>query len=216
MRTIQAFEDAEGFFNADNHLVDCILQGAIGFLGEASIAGGIAGEGGAGSEERGGENGGVMMCFMIDPFSWLVSLLAFCLMPLPTPGGWGFFQGMEGFFIFLGLPLERTCFWGILNQGNRAGLWLPQLFPLNPPLIPDYRLLLKIGEGAFGQIWMGRDALGLHRAIKVFGTKISNHWNRIRLNIMASAITRRFRTSTRACWKFIMWESKKRRGITTT
>ena len=33
--------------------------------------------------------------------------------------------------------------------------------------IPDYRLLLKIGEGAFGQIWMGRDALGLHRAIKV-------------------------------------------------
>ena len=35
------------------------------------------------------------------------------------------------------------------------------------PHIPDYRLLLKIGEGAFGQIWMGRDALGLHRAIKV-------------------------------------------------
>lgn len=35
------------------------------------------------------------------------------------------------------------------------------------PHIPDYRLMLKIGEGAFGQIWMGRDALGLHRAIKV-------------------------------------------------
>ena len=39
------------------------------------------------------------------------------------------------------------------------------------PHIPDYRLMLKIGEGAFGQIWMGRDALGLHRAIKVIRYK---------------------------------------------
>jgi len=39
--------------------------------------------------------------------------------------------------------------------------------PLQPPEIPDYELILLIGEGGFGQIWMGRDVLGLHRAIKV-------------------------------------------------
>ena len=58
LRAVQSLENTEGFFNANDHLIDGILQGAIGFLGEASIAGGIAGEGGAGSEERGGENGG--------------------------------------------------------------------------------------------------------------------------------------------------------------
>ena len=47
--------------------------------------------------------------------------MAFCLMPLPTPGGRGFFQGMEGFFIFLGLPLERTCFLG--NIESRQSGW---------------------------------------------------------------------------------------------
>ena len=36
-----------------------------------------------------------------------------------------------------------------------------------PPPIPDYELILLIGEGGFGEIWMGRDALGLYRAIKV-------------------------------------------------
>jgi serine/threonine protein kinase len=36
-----------------------------------------------------------------------------------------------------------------------------------PPSIPDYELTLLIGEGAYGQIWMGRDALGLYRAVKV-------------------------------------------------
>ena len=39
--------------------------------------------------------------------------------------------------------------------------------PPQPPPIPDYELILLIGEGGFGQIWMGRDVLGLYRAIKV-------------------------------------------------
>ena len=36
-----------------------------------------------------------------------------------------------------------------------------------PPHISDYQLICMIGEGAFGQIWLGRDALGLYRAVKV-------------------------------------------------
>ena len=39
--------------------------------------------------------------------------------------------------------------------------------PPQPPRIPDYELILLIGEGGFGQIWMGRDVLGLYRAVKV-------------------------------------------------
>ena len=35
------------------------------------------------------------------------------------------------------------------------------------PKIPDYDLIKLIGEGGFGQIWMGKDALGLYRAIKI-------------------------------------------------
>ncbi len=38
---------------------------------------------------------------------------------------------------------------------------------LQPKEIPDYELILLIDEGGFGQIWMGRDVLGLHRAIKI-------------------------------------------------
>jgi serine/threonine protein kinase len=33
--------------------------------------------------------------------------------------------------------------------------------------IPDYDLIKLVGEGGFGQIWMGKDALGLYRAIKI-------------------------------------------------
>ena len=40
-------------------------------------------------------------------------------------------------------------------------------FPPNPLQIPDYELIKLIGEGGFGQIWMGRDVLGLYRAIKI-------------------------------------------------
>ncbi len=36
-----------------------------------------------------------------------------------------------------------------------------------PPHISDYQLICMIGEGAFGRIWLGRDALGLYRAVKV-------------------------------------------------
>ena len=43
----------------------------------------------------------VMMCFMVDPFSWLVSLMAFCLMLLTTSAGWCFFQGTDFFNFFL-------------------------------------------------------------------------------------------------------------------
>ncbi len=37
-----------------------------------------------------------------------------------------------------------------------------------PPIsIPDHELLVRIGEGSYGEVWLGRTALGTYRAIKI-------------------------------------------------
>lgn len=36
-----------------------------------------------------------------------------------------------------------------------------------PPAIPDHQLLLRIGTGAYGDVWLARSALGSYRAIKI-------------------------------------------------
>src|SRR5688572_9004505 len=36
-----------------------------------------------------------------------------------------------------------------------------------PPAIPDHTLLRRIGEGAFGEVWLARSALGTLRAVKI-------------------------------------------------
>src|SRR5262245_61273893 len=36
-----------------------------------------------------------------------------------------------------------------------------------PPVIPDHHLLRRIGEGAYGEVWLARNVLGTHRAVKI-------------------------------------------------
>lgn len=36
-----------------------------------------------------------------------------------------------------------------------------------PPAVPDHQLLQRIGTGAYGEVWLGRNALGTLRAVKV-------------------------------------------------
>jgi serine/threonine protein kinase len=40
-----------------------------------------------------------------------------------------------------------------------------------PPDVPDYELLQPIGHGAYGEVWLGRDVLGIFRAVKIIRRK---------------------------------------------
>src|SRR6185436_13591147 len=37
----------------------------------------------------------------------------------------------------------------------------------DPPLVPDYELISRIGIGAYGTVWLARSTLGTFRAVKV-------------------------------------------------
>jgi len=39
--------------------------------------------------------------------------------------------------------------------------------PASPPHIPDHTLMHRIGEGAYGEVWLARSALGQPRAVKI-------------------------------------------------
>src|SRR5262249_43918811 len=44
---------------------------------------------------------------------------------------------------------------------------LPAGAVTSPPLIPDHTLLRPIGRGAYGEVWLGRNVMGVLRAVKV-------------------------------------------------
>src|ERR1041384_7027286 len=35
------------------------------------------------------------------------------------------------------------------------------------PTVPDHQLLRRIGRGAYGEVWLARNVLGLYRAVKI-------------------------------------------------
>jgi tetratricopeptide (TPR) repeat protein len=39
--------------------------------------------------------------------------------------------------------------------------------PPNPPCIPDYQLVRRIGQGSYGEVWLARSVMGACRAIKI-------------------------------------------------
>jgi serine/threonine protein kinase len=39
--------------------------------------------------------------------------------------------------------------------------------PEQPPPIPDFALLRRIGRGAYGEVWLARSVTGVHRAVKI-------------------------------------------------
>ena len=51
------------------------------------------------------------------------------------------------------------------EAGSRARL--ARLAENLPPLIPDHELLRRIGLGSYGEVWLARNVMGTHRAVKV-------------------------------------------------
>ncbi len=49
------------------------------------------------------------------------------------------------------------------------GLTGPPLQKLRdaPPQVPDHELIRRIGQGAYGEVWLARNALGTWRAAKI-------------------------------------------------
>src|SRR5215475_3321672 len=44
-----------------------------------------------------------------------------------------------------------------------------------PPDIPDHKLLRRIGGGSYGDVWLGKNVMGVYRAIKIVYRKRFNH-----------------------------------------
>src|SRR6266496_3645979 len=43
------------------------------------------------------------------------------------------------------------------------------------PQVPDHQLLRRIGEGAYGEVWLARSVMGTYRAVKVIYRKTFEH-----------------------------------------
>jgi hypothetical protein len=46
---------------------------------------------------------------------------------------------------------------------------VPSMPPLDrsPPQIADYELVKRIGHGSYGEVWLARNILGTHHAVKM-------------------------------------------------
>src|SRR5437867_2625295 len=54
-----------------------------------------------------------------------------------------------------------------LSQKSTLVVAHPDAASPQPPQVPEYDLLRRVGEGAFGEVWLAKNVLGTYRAIKI-------------------------------------------------
>ena len=60
-----------------------------------------------------------------------------------------------------------------MNHPKPKPMPLPENLPV--PLVPEHEVIRKIGGGSGGQVWLGRNALGSYRAIKIVHANAFRH-----------------------------------------
>jgi len=88
-------------------------------------------------------------------FSWMVV----GLVQLPCALIFRLFAGRDA--VFAALPQSSS------TQKTPPSPAAPGMPPPGQPQIPDHTLIRCIGEGAYGQVWIARNAVGLYHAVKV-------------------------------------------------
>src|SRR5205814_10447871 len=54
------------------------------------------------------------------------------------------------------------------KAGDKTLLIDPSAFVSGaPPQIPDHELLRRVGEGAYGEVWLAKNVMGTFRAVKI-------------------------------------------------
>src|ERR1051326_5421931 len=61
---------------------------------------------------------------------------------------------------------------GRLAQDETVRLAAASFISAAPPQIPDHELLRRVGEGAYGEVWLARNVMGTYRAVKVVYRRI--------------------------------------------
>jgi len=60
-------------------------------------------------------------------------------------------------------PLRTATSGPVTSTGSQDS----DLKPQSPPIVPDHDLLEIIGRGSYGEVWLGRNAIGTLRAAKI-------------------------------------------------
>lgn len=95
-------------------------------------------------------------------FSWMILVGA----QIQVAGAWAWFCST------LELPAGKFARRATIGLDGRAEAESPshgepELAPQLQPAIPDHTLVRRIGRGAYGEVWLARNVVGRHQAVKI-------------------------------------------------
>jgi CHASE2 domain-containing sensor protein len=99
-------------------------------------------------------------------FSW--TIMAFAQIPAALA------FSIRGHFVRLSRDKEKLE-WTLAEATKReeASKLLPQAAPRSAgPMIPDHTLVRRVGKGAYGEVWLAKNAIGAYHAVKIMQRRL--------------------------------------------